>query len=73
MVGRLKRFGSFPQSISFVFNGFEKGPACVQIKTIRGSTFQTKRSEKCKGHAIYGIVTVYWAVTLYRAVTVYRA
>ena len=49
---------TFPQTISFVFKGFEKCPACVQIKTTRGSTFQTKRSEKFKGHAIYGIVTV---------------
>ena len=48
---------TFPQTISFVFKGFEKGLACVQIK--RTSTFQTKCSQKCKGHAIYRIVTVY--------------
>ena len=58
---------TFPQTIFFVFKGFEKGPACVQIKTTRGGTFQTKHSEKCKGHAIYGIVTVYRAMTVYRA------
>ena len=37
------------------------------MRTTRGSTFQTKRSEKCKGHAMYRIVTVYRAVTVYWA------
>ena len=74
--GQLKHFGLFPRRFFFVFKGFEKGPACVQIKTTRittrGSTFQTKRSEKYQGHAIYGIVTVYRAVTVYGRDSIWR-
>ena len=61
--GQLKPFTHVPHTIFFVLEEFI-GHCCVQIQTTTGSAFQTKRYERFKGHAIYGIVTVYRAVTV---------
>ena len=44
------------------------GHGCVQQEK---STFQTKRSKRFKGHAIYGIVTVYGCDSIWRDIETY--